>query len=65
MQAALNWLAGSPGITFLFIFILSFAIRLEALMNIPSRYLIPNPDWELVLHRHFLNGDRATLPILT
>jgi hypothetical protein len=46
-QAALDWLAQSPGTAFLFIFILAFAIRLEALMDIPSRYLIPTPRWEL------------------
>jgi hypothetical protein len=29
------------------IFSLSFFIRFEALMEIPSRYLVPNPSWEL------------------
>jgi hypothetical protein len=47
VQAILNWLTKKPKITFLFIFSLSFAIRLDALMSIPSQYLIPNPNWEL------------------
>lgn len=47
MQAALNWLSASPDTTFLFIFILAFTIRLEVLMDIPSRYLVPNSNWEL------------------
>jgi hypothetical protein len=47
MQAALNWLASSLSTTFLFIFILAFAIRLETLLDVPSRYLVPNPNWEL------------------
>jgi hypothetical protein len=47
IQVVLNWFAGLPAITFLFIFILSFAVRLQALMKIPSRYLVPNANWEL------------------
>ena len=46
-QAALEWLANSPDITFLFIFILAFTIRLEALLDIPGKYLIPTTKWEL------------------
>ncbi len=47
VQAALVWLANSPDTTFLFIFILAFTIRLEALLDIPGRYLIPTTQWEL------------------
>ena len=46
-RAILNWLTRFPWISFILIFSLSFAIRLEALMDIPSRDLIPNPFWEL------------------
>jgi len=47
LQTILNWLANSPWVSFALIFSLSFAIRLDALMSIPSQYLIPNPNWEL------------------
>jgi hypothetical protein len=47
VMVAMNWLGHSPGITFLFIFTLTFAIRLEALMDIPSRYMVPTTRWEL------------------
>ena len=47
LQTTLNWLARSPWVAFVLIFSLSFTIRLDALMSIPSQYLIPNPNWEL------------------
>jgi hypothetical protein len=48
IQASLNWLANSPWISFALIFSLSFAIHIQTLMKIPSRYLVPNPDWEMI-----------------
>jgi hypothetical protein len=47
LQATLNWLANSPWVSFALIFSLSFAFHMQTLMEIPSKYLVPNPDWEL------------------
>lgn len=47
LQVTLNWLANSPWVSFALIFSLSFAFHMQTLMEIPSKYLIPNPDWEL------------------
>ena len=47
LQVSLNWLAHSPWVSFVLIFGLSFAFHVQTLMEIPSKYLIPNPDWEL------------------
>ncbi len=46
-SAALNWLTASFWSGFFIIFALSFFIRYEALGEIHSRYLVPNPAWEL------------------
>ena len=45
--AFMDWLARSPWVPFALIFILSFAVRVDELMKIPSRYLVPNSGWEL------------------
>jgi hypothetical protein len=47
LQNSLNWLAHSPVRAFMFIFALAFGIRYHSLIEIPSRYLVPNPTWEL------------------
>lgn len=47
-QTLLNWLAHSPVRAFIFIFALAFGIRLNSLMKIPSEYLVPDTNWELV-----------------
>lgn len=47
VQGALNWFAHSPKQTFFFIFIPACAIRIQALMEIPSKYIVPSADWEL------------------
>lgn len=48
LQASLNWLANSPWVSFALIFSLSFAFHMQTLMKIPSRYLVPNPNWEMI-----------------
>ena len=45
--ACIGCLVRWPWVAFILIFSLSFAIRLEALMEIPSQYMVPNPNWEL------------------
>jgi hypothetical protein len=45
--AGVDWVVRSPWRPFIFIFLLSFAIRVNQLNQIPSRHLIPNPYWEL------------------
>ena len=47
LQASLNWLANSPWVSFALIFSLSFAFHMQTLMKIPSRYLVPNTNWEM------------------
>jgi hypothetical protein len=44
----INRLASSPRISFALIFSLSLAIHLETLLEIPSRYLVPDPGSEMV-----------------
>ena len=48
IQDSLNWLARSPWVCFALIFSLSFAIHMQTLMKIPSRYLVPNSNWEMM-----------------
>lgn len=48
IQNSLNWLAHSPWVSFVLIFSLSFAIHIQTLLKIPSRYLVPNPEWEMI-----------------
>ena len=48
LQAILNWLVRFPWVSFVLIFSLSFAIHMQTLMKIPSRYLVPNPEWEMI-----------------
>jgi len=50
VQVTANWLSYSLGRTFVFIFILSFGIRLNSLMKIPPGYVVPKTSWELKTH---------------
>lgn len=47
IKAILNWIARSPWVSFVLIFSLNFAVRINDLMKIPARHLIPNTQWEL------------------
>ena len=46
-QSAVEWLANSPRLAFVFIFILAFGVRAYSLRHIPVINLLPNPDREL------------------
>ena len=47
VRAGVDWFACSTWRSFVVIFLLSFAIRVNQLNQIPSRYLIPDASWEL------------------
>lgn len=47
LQTALNWLACFPWISFILIFSLNFNVRINDLMKIPARHLVPDTQWEL------------------
>ena len=43
----LDWLAHSPWVSFVLIFGLNFAVRINDLMKIPAKHLVPDTQWEL------------------
>jgi hypothetical protein len=47
LQAVLNWFACSSWVSFVLIFSLNFAVRINDLMKIPARHLVPDTQWEL------------------
>ena len=46
-QIALGWLTQPKVMAFILIFMLAFRVRSAELSKIPSRYMRPNPGWEL------------------
>jgi len=47
LQAGLAWVIRPTVLAFILIFILAFRARSDQLGQFPSRYLVPNPEWEL------------------
>ena len=47
VQVTLNQLAHSPWVSFVLIFGLNFAVRINDLMKIPAKHLVPDTQWEL------------------
>jgi len=64
-QIALGWLIQPNVLAFILIFILAFRVRSDALSMIPSRYLRPNPGWELSsIAISLFNGDGFADPYM-
>ncbi|MBC8506239.1 MAG: hypothetical protein ISR58_04850 [Anaerolineales bacterium] len=65
LQASLAWVIQPKVLAFILIFILAFRIRSAELAQIPSRYLRPNPGWELSsIAISLFNGDGFANPYM-